>query len=75
MLGCAKKNREIHLRRCAFKQKKKRPGLKFNPGLVSMGLQTSGPWGLDRQERVYDKGNFFVLHCHQAEIAVWVWLM
>ena len=74
-MGCSKKNRDIYLRRCAFKQKKKRPGLKFNPGLVSKGFQTSGPCGLDTQERMYDKGNFFVLHCHQAEITVWVWLM
>lgn len=75
MMGCSKKNKEIYLQRCAFKQKGKRPGLKFNPGLVPVGLQTSGPWGLDTQERIYDKGDFFVLHCHQAEITVWVWLM
>lgn len=75
MMGCSKKNKEIYLQWCAFKQKEKRPGLKFNPGLVPVGLQTSGPWGLDTQERIYDKGDFFVLHCHQAEITVWVWLM
>ena len=27
-----------------FEQKKKKPGLKFNPGLALIGLQTTGPW-------------------------------
>ena len=28
----------------AFDEKKKRPGLKFNPGLALIGLRTTGPW-------------------------------
>ena len=28
----------------AFDEKKKRPGLKFNPGMALIGLQTTGPW-------------------------------
>ena len=27
----------------AFEQKKKKPGLKFNPGLELIGLRTTGP--------------------------------
>ena len=28
----------------AFKQKKKEPGLNFNPGLALISLETTGPW-------------------------------
>ena len=28
----------------AFKQKKKKPELKFNPGLALIGLWITGPW-------------------------------
>ena len=31
------------VRENAFDEKKKRPGLKFNPGLTLIGLQTTGP--------------------------------
>ena len=31
------------IRENAFKQKKKKPGLKFNPGLALIGLWTTGP--------------------------------
>ena len=30
----------------AFEQNKKKPGLKFNPGLALIGLQTTGVWFL-----------------------------
>ena len=30
----------------AFEQKKKKPGLKFNPGLALIGLRATGPWCL-----------------------------
>ena len=33
----------IILEKCAFDQKKKKPGLKFNPGLELIGLRTTGP--------------------------------
>ena len=29
-----------------FDEKKKRPGLKFNPGLVLIGLRTTGPYSM-----------------------------
>ena len=41
VIGCYKKNRENYLKN-AFKQKKKKPGLKFNPGLELIGLRTTG---------------------------------
>ena len=31
------------MRESAFDKKKKKPGLKFNPGLVLTGIQTTGP--------------------------------
>jgi len=31
------------VRENAFDEKKKRPGLKFNPGLTLIGLRTTGP--------------------------------
>ena len=43
MIGCSKKNRENY-RENAFEQKKKKPRLKFNPGLALIGLRTTGPW-------------------------------
>ena len=34
------------IRENTFQQKKKKPGLKFKPGLVLIGLRTTGPrWG------------------------------
>ena len=39
----ALKRREEIIRENTFEQKKKKPGLKFNPGLVVIGLQTTGP--------------------------------
>ena len=39
MIGYSKKNREI-ARENAFKEKKKRPWLKFNPGLALIRLRT-----------------------------------
>ena len=42
MIGYSKKNREN-----AFDEKKKRPGLKFNPGLALIGLRTTGPWSIN----------------------------
>ena len=32
------------MRENAFEQKRKKPGLKFNPGLALIGLWTTGPW-------------------------------
>ena len=40
----ALKRREKIVRENAFKQKKKKPGLKFKPGLALIDLRTSGPW-------------------------------
>ena len=43
MIGYAKKI-EKSVQESAF-DKKKKPGLKFNPGLVLTGVRTTGPWG------------------------------
>ena len=40
----APKRREEITRENTFEQKKKKPGLKFNPGLALIGLRTTGPW-------------------------------
>ena len=32
------------IRENTFQQKKKKPGLKFNPGLALIGLRTTGSW-------------------------------
>ena len=40
MIGYSKKNSENCPRKC-FGEKKKRPGLKSNPGLALISLQTS----------------------------------
>ena len=45
MIWCYKKNRENHPGKC-FWAKEKKPGLKFNPGLVLIGLRTTGPSSL-----------------------------
>ena len=42
MIGYSKKNRQI-IRVSAFDKKKKKAGLKFNPGLVLTGVRTTGP--------------------------------
>ena len=42
MIRYSKKNREI-IRENAFEQKKKKPALKFNPGLALVGLWTTEP--------------------------------
>ena len=40
----ALKRREEITRKNTFEQKKKKPGLKFNPGLALIGLRTTGSW-------------------------------
>ena len=40
----ALKRIEKIIRKNAFEQNKKKPGLKFNPGLALVGLGTTGPW-------------------------------
>ena len=42
MIGCSKRNRENSPKK-AFEKKKKKPRLTFNPRLVLMDLQTTGP--------------------------------
>ena len=41
MIGYAKKIEKI-IRESAFDKKKKKPGLEFNPGLVLIGVRTTG---------------------------------
>ena len=43
MIGYAKKIEKI-IRESAFDKKKKKPGLKLNPGLALTGVRTNGPW-------------------------------
>ena len=44
MTGCSKKGvKNFFSQKKAFEQEKKERRLKFNPGLVSIGLQTTGP--------------------------------
>ena len=38
------KRTEKSFKENAFDEKKKRPGLKFNPGLALTGLRTTRPW-------------------------------
>jgi len=45
LIECSKNNRENYPGK-SFEQKKKKPRLKFNPGLVLIGLRTTGPWNL-----------------------------
>ena len=42
MIGYAKKIEKI-IRESAFDKKKKKPGLKFNPGLALTSVRTTGP--------------------------------
>ena len=42
MIGYPKKIEKI-IRESAFDKKKKKPGLKFNPGLALTGVRTTGP--------------------------------
>ena len=42
-LDALKRREEITLEN-TFEQKKKKPVLKFNPGLALIGLRTTGPW-------------------------------
>ena len=48
MIGCSKRREEITLEN-TFEQKKKQPGLKFNPGLALIGLRKTGPWTIERR--------------------------
>ena len=40
----ALKSKKRIIQEIAFKQKREEPRLKFNPGLMLIGLQTTGPW-------------------------------
>ena len=48
MTGYAKKKKKIEkiIRESAFDKKKKKPGLKFNPGLALTRVWTTGPWSI-----------------------------
>ena len=45
MIGYSKKIEKI-IQENAFDKKKKKPRLKFNPGLALTGVRTTGPWRL-----------------------------
>ena len=38
----------------SFEQKRKKPGLNFNPRLVLIGHQTTGPWNLKDNNFMYN---------------------
>jgi len=42
LIGCSTKIEKI-IRENAFEEKKKKPGIKFNPRLVLISVQTTGP--------------------------------
>ena len=44
MIGYSKKKITKTKRESAFGKKKKKPGLKFNPGLAVTDIRTTGPW-------------------------------
>ena len=46
----ALKRIEKIIRQNAFEQKKKKPRLRLNPGLVLISLQTTGPWSCDKDK-------------------------
>ena len=41
MVGYSKKNKKKIMRKSVFDKKKKKPGLKFNPGLAITGVRTT----------------------------------
>ena len=43
MIGYSKKTRENNERQGALDRRKKKPGLKCNPGLTLTGVSTTGP--------------------------------
>ena len=59
MIWCSKRREEITLEN-TFEQKKKQPGLKFNPGLALIGLRTTGPWTIERSVTSRYQGNSHV---------------
>ena len=53
-----------------MEQKKKEPGLKFNPGLALIGLRTTGSWGLE-----WGQGSIFpVVQLSQTTTISYGWL-
>ena len=46
MTGYSKNNIENYTQESTFDEKKKKPRLKFNPGLALIGFVTTGPWSL-----------------------------
>ena len=57
------------VRENAFDEKKKRPGLKFNPGLALIGLRTTGPWGRSCREPARP----LVTACILGQISIETW--
>ena len=51
LLDALKRTRKLFWKRLLNRQTKK-PGFKFNPGLVLISLQTTGPWVVRSTERV-----------------------
>ena len=56
MIGCSKKKRGNYPQN-TFEQKKKKPGLKFNPVLALIGLQTTGPRVKEEESSLSKGGN------------------
>ena len=50
MTGYSKNNIENYTQESTFDEKKKKPRLKFNPGLALIGFVTTGPWSLAHKQ-------------------------
>ena len=60
MIGCSKKKRESYPGK-RFERKKKKPRLKFNPGLALIGLRTTGPRATEKaRARITTEFRMFV---------------
>ena len=51
----------------AFDEKNKRPGLKFNPGLALISLQTTRPWKKCEQQHLVTLTWMLGSHCHEEQ--------
>ena len=56
MIGYSKKIEKI-TQENAFDKKKKKPRLKFNPGLALTGVRTTGPWRLGLRAPLVARNN------------------
>ena len=58
MIGYAKKIEKI-IQESAFDKMKKKPGLKFNPGLALTGVRTTSPGPRNRPDLVHESKGLY----------------